>query len=119
MLESPTHTKGIKPLRSHNHHHYQHSHTYHDMLGGEVQVGHQPLKGVDEGHSLGNVQGKLEHLGSLNDNATLLVQHVEEGTERKVLCDHHQVWGTVAAPHNWQHVRVGEYPGKGERMKEN
>lgn len=65
---------------------------------------------MDESHSLGNVQGKLEHLGCFNNNVALLMQHVEEGAVWEVLSDYHQVRGAVAAPHHWQHVRVGEYP---------
>lgn len=86
------------------------------MLGGEVQVGHQLLKGVDEGHSFSNIQCKFKHLGSFNNNIALLVKHVEEGAMGEVLCDDHQIRGAVAAPHHWQHIRMGKYSGEGERM---
>lgn len=86
------------------------------MLGGKIQVGHQLLKGVDEGHSLGYVQGKLEHLGSFNNNVTLLVKHVEQGAVGEVLRDDNQIRRAVAAPYYRQHIGVGEYPGGRERM---
>ena len=90
--------------------------THHDVLGGEVQIGHHLLKWVDKCHALSNVQGKLESLGCVNDEIALLVQNVEEWAEGKVLCDHHQVWGTVAAPHHRQNIGVREYSGKGSSV---
>lgn len=61
------------------------------MEGVEVVLWCDPLNGVEEGHAPGNVEGKAQRLGVVDDqSAGFLVQQTEKRAVGQPLANHHQ-----------------------------